>query len=331
MGDVHAQPSDLDDCRALAGLFRQVRSEHSDALFLGLGDQHDKHDTMSVRVMDFWRQTIQETGPWAFLTGNHDQASPGEAPHAMDAYRDIAQVAWPTLRIGPLFLVSYCRDAETFAQRVAGESGLLVCHQELAGFAYEDGFEVRHGFSAPDSFVQVVSGHLHTPQERGKVWYPGSPRWRTRPDASVKERALWLCEISDGGHIVSRRPYHTNGVCRRTVALVDSAETPAELISGAECRVEVRGTADYTARRRAELERLGAKVRCVIERGEAPRVRESDGIEVSFRKFFGEFRAPNGTDKAVLAGMVQERLGLALPDCHEFRQPSTGSADRESA
>lgn len=312
VGDVHARPNELDDCYKLLGLFRQIRSEHPGALFVGLGDQHDQHDQTSVRGMEFWRTVAQETGPWIFVVGNHDQATPGEAPHAMDAYRDLAQIAWPSLRVGPLHLVSYCRSAEQFSRMAAEGGGLLVCHQELAGFAYEDGFAVRQGFAVPESYVQVVSGHLHTPQERGRVWYPGSPRWRTLPDAAVEKRALWLCDVAEDGHIVSRRPYHTNGVCRRTVSLVDTPEQPVQLVDGADCRVEVRGGSEYVRRRREELQRQGARVRSVVEQIEVPKVRESEGFEVSFRKFFTDFVSAGGTPKEVLASMVREKLGLEL-------------------
>lgn len=311
VGDVHAQPHHLDECVSLFGLLRQVRSEHPESLFVFLGDQTHTHDVQSVRVLDFWRTVFSELDSLV-IVGNHDQSVPGSAPHAMDSFQDVARVVWPTIRIGPAFFASYCKERSQFAKNVAGEDGLLVCHQEVGGFAYETGRVIEEGVDLPPRFAQVVSGHLHTPQESGRVWFPGSPRWLTLADANVQERAVWVAEIAESGVISKRVPYQTAGVCRRVVSLTDTEDSPAELVVGADCRVLVRGTPDFVSRRRRELQALGARVRGIIEGAAVPAVRESEGVEASLRTFASGFQAPNGTQPARLLELLRQHTGLNL-------------------
>src|SRR4051812_45848536 len=113
IGDLHATATELEECRRFFEFLKHIKSENPEALFVWLGDQHHTNDVMSVRVMSFLRAVCEELES-VFLVGNHDQVVPGAAEHAMDAYRDLAQVVWPSLRIGPLFFVSHYADPVRF-------------------------------------------------------------------------------------------------------------------------------------------------------------------------------------------------------------------------
>ncbi len=312
VGDVHAVAPELEECQRLLEFLEQVQFKHPVAKIVCLGDQFHTNDAMSVRVMEFWRHASIQLHSPCFLVGNHDQVHPGALQSAMSSCRDVATVVDTAYRLGPLWLVGYCGDALTLAARTDGEGGALVCHQDLAGFAYDSGFKSLSSMVPPERFVQVVSGHLHVPQELGRTWYPGSPRWRSLRDARVVERAVWWVRFSDEGHIEARIPYPTNGVCRRIATAQDSDGSAVNLVAGADNRVEVRGTADFVRRRRDELVAAGAQVRVVVERVEAPQVRESDGVEASLRGFIAGYQSPNGTPAPVLVDLVRQRLGLNL-------------------
>lgn len=324
VGDVHAARNEIDDCQALAELLVQLRADHPLAVFLFLGDLHDTHEVAYVSVIDFWRQLLPKLAgnpnlPPVYqprlpllLVGNHDQSVPGSAPHVLDAYRDLALVAWPTLRFGPLHLVSYAKTADVFAARCEGAGGCLVAHQELAGFSYESGQEVHAGFQVPPQFAQTISGHLHTPQEQGSVWYPGAPRWRTLHDAKVPDRAVWLVEVAEDGRVASRRPVSTAGVCRRVVSLRDTHDAPAELVPGAVNRVDVTGSPEYVARRRKELVAAGARVRGQVVADKPPAFAESRGVDVNFRAYFDEQAPKLKTPRDQLAALVRDRLRIEV-------------------
>lgn len=310
VGDVHAVPQHLEECRRLIELVAVAKADHPAAEVIFLGDQFHTNDAMSVRVMEFWRWASAHLGrPW-FLVGNHDQVFPGASESSMSSCRDVANVVDVSRTHGPLLLVSYCGSPEVFAAAVAGHRGALLCHQDLAGFLYDSGTASRSTFAPPAGCAQVVSGHLHRPQESGRSWYPGAPRWTTAHDAAVPERAIWWVSFSEAGELVSRQPYSTGSACRRVVRLVDEPDQPAVLVPGADNRVEVRGDAAYIARRRSELSAEGAMVRGVPILARNVQLSESAGVAASMVAYLAQFAAR--IPKEQLARLVQERTGIQV-------------------
>ncbi len=319
IGDVHATATELDECQRLLELLQQVKLEHPWATPVFLGDQFHTNDVMSVRVMEWWRNAALKFGGQGpadgkpvFVVGNHDQAYPGAVESAMSSCKDVAIVVDGSIRIEQVLFVAYSKDPEVFARRAADDrGGMLVCHQDLYGFEHDDGVS-RSSVPVPEGFVQVVSGHLHRPQERGRGWYPGSPRWRNRHDATVVERSVWWVEVSNDGKIVRRQPYVTNECCRRIVVSIDTTESPAVLVPGADNRVTIHGTPDFIGRRREVLKAEGAIVTGVPERTSAAAIGESMGLEVSMRTHLNSFSAPRGTGSGRLQELLRERLGVTL-------------------
>lgn len=317
VGDVHATPTELDECAQLRDFLLHVLQERPEALVVFLGDQTDKNDSLSVRVMEFWRHMATAICGriWrkpVFLVGNHDQVSPGSRESAMSACRDLATVVDSSERIGPIQLVAYSAGAEQFAERCGDRGGLLVCHQDLAGASYDNGFKSKSSIVPPPSFAQVISGHLHVPQEFGRIWYPGSPRWRSARDASVAERAIWWVKVSEDGRITDRAPYDTSGVSRRVVVVRE--REGGELATNLNDRtvVEVSGSPEYVQRRRRELEGTGARFRGLPEVRTAPKVKESDGIAGSIRAHLATYKPPAGTPIGVLTSIIRDRAGVDL-------------------
>jgi hypothetical protein len=317
VGDVHATPTELEECSRLRDFLLHVLQERPEALVVFLGDQTDKNDSLSVRVMEFWRHLAgavarQSSYQPIFLVGNHDQVSPGSKENAMSACRDLATVVDSSERIGPIQFVAYSAGAEQFADRCGELGGLLICHQDLAGASYDNGFKSKSSMVPHSSFVQVISGHLHVPQEFGRIWYPGSPRWRSAKDASVAERAIWWVKVSDEGKIVDKVPYDTGGVSRRVVVIREreGGELAANLSD--KTIVEVSGSPEYVQRRRRELEGTGARFRGLPEAKAAPRVRESDGIAGSIRAHLATYKPPAGTPIGVLTSVIRDRAGVDL-------------------
>lgn len=315
VGDVHATPEELGDCRALFDLVRKLCvSELVDEVCL-LGDSYHSNNVVRVEVMNFWRNAfndLRSVVSVSALVGNHDYAGEGSKIHAMAAHHEqIEVVDRPVLRNGILFM-PYYSDRTAFvadANRMGGST--LVCHQTFAGSKYENGFYAEDGVD-PDLLhhERIVSGHIHTPQIFGKVTYVGSPRWRTLSDANV-ERALWLYEFDHLGRVLSKLSFDTGETCRQIRYVLDTPDDPftGVLDPRFDWRVDVRGPAAYVEERRKQLAGPGVRLRSFKEERRAPVVRESEGIDVAFAKFAAKFRGRCGTDPAVLADMVRRYLG----------------------
>lgn len=327
VGDVHAVPEELDDCRALIGLVADVVREKNPAMVTFMGDQHNSHDTMSTRVMAFWHEafkTIYDAGDdhlrVVALVGNHDQASPRDQfPHAMSAYPTVTVIDRPRRLIEGVCAMPFFHDPAEFLAATQAlkaenpEAETLFCHQTFVG---ADG-----GFYAKDEckatavpFRTVFSGHIHTPQVVDKkVVYLGSPRWRTRDDAG-HNRFVYLLKHT-GGTTKLVEKVSTDSVCRRIWVFDDRPDAPADLDSIPEAqrklaaiRVEVYGPEAHVKQRMLELRALGARVRGIPDRARAAKLSEADGIDKAFQRYLDSFVAPNGTTPEVLRGMLEERL-----------------------
>jgi DNA repair exonuclease SbcCD nuclease subunit len=329
VGDLHPVPEELKDCSALIDRILGIcRSEEVFEVWFS-GDQHHTNNVVRLEVINWWMATIKAFRDQGirlvFIPGNHDQEFPGSDLNAMIIYRDMQGVLVadkPTLHRGVLLLPYYHEESSFQAACQAyPEASTVFCHQTFNGSTYENGFLAKDGFSVDRSPQRlVISGHIHTPQEWGKVWYIGAPRWRTLSDANV-ERSVWLLELGvelgvepgePGETVVKNRiPFDTGAVCRQIRALEDTPDKPVELPLEArhQWHVTVRGPLDWCNRRKVELQAAGARVRTLPDQvSTVGRVRESQGIDVAFREYQKVFVAPLGTPADVLQGLVGKRL-----------------------
>lgn len=317
IGDVHAVVDELDDCRALMSFVTSICKQER-AIPVLLGDLHHEHGVIRVEVMDFWRNALKRLRSDAdidliiALVGNHDRPrQDGAQAHALMAYEGLCTAvgSTPLLYHGIRF-VGFQDSAEEFVRQAQG-GGTLVCHQTFAGGKYEN------GFYAPDSIdpnllsqENIISGHIHSPQSFGKVWYPGAPRWRTLSDAN-QSRSVWVLTHGEDGSVIDRKEYSTDSICKQIRHEIDTPGSPVAtpLDSRFDWRVDIRGPADWIESRRVDLLGPGVRIRTFREKEAAPKVRESQGIGNAFSAYLAAYRPVHGTNPAVLQQMVQERLG----------------------
>jgi len=322
VGDVHAVPSELGDCRALMDLVCHVAEKHGVEKVLFLGDQHNCHNALDSRCVAFWAETIDRLGhdKCQFLVGNHDFATPTiMQPHSMVAHKDVADVidvpyAWPQFGYAAM---PYYSDPVKFVEAAVKLSESyrtvtrLFCHQTFVG-ADEGRFYAKDAVEpSAIPFNTIISGHIHKPMKLGKVLYVGAPRWRNLTDAEVAKRYIYLMEPSGKISIIP-----TNTHCIRIYRFEDSEETPVavqlkpEELKLADIRVSISGSNEYIVSRMAELKAQfpGIKCRGVPTRARLSKASESDGIEVAFGKFLGNFTPPNATEKDVLSKEIYARL-----------------------
>lgn len=317
VGDPHAKPDVLDEMQALVGLICDTaRQQQVDYICL-LGDLFHTHSVIHSPVMAFWHRAFTEMtkiAPTYVIVGNHDMSGrSGDNSHAMMLYRmdGLHIVAAPQLlpwgAAGIPYLVD--RDAMPAYAYYYKSASTLICHQTFNGSKYENGFFAHDGVD-PDLLPQqyIISGHIHTPQRVGKVWYPGSPRWQIVTDANT-ERAIWVVDHDASGAPITFEPFDTSGVCKPIWLLEDREGEPAEV--GARTGtiiVDVHGTETYVQVRRATLEAQGARVRSFPVSKRAVRVKESDGVATAFRKHAHAYPAKNGTASTILWALAQERM-----------------------
>jgi DNA repair exonuclease SbcCD nuclease subunit len=317
VGDPHAEPGDLPDCQALVDLILRVGKEQRPDVLVLAGDLYHTHAVIHAEVQWFWFQAfekLREAFPRVIaLKGNHD--APGSAVSnatALVAHKyQVDVVAWEPAPLFNCLFVPYASGDQVLEwskKYEADAPGLLFCHQTFNGSVYENGFFAGDGLD-PNLIKQkrVISGHIHTPQEFGKIWYPGAPRWRTLSDANV-DRAIWVLEI-DNGSLVKSTPIDTGTVCRQIFHFVDAASTPIHVKPDPrhEYRVDIVGSQAWIEERRPLFESW-ARVRTVRTDSKVEiQVKESDGVDVAFGKYLDAYK-PVWTSLDVLKKLVKERI-----------------------
>ncbi len=330
VGDVHAVPEELGDCNALLKLVHQTVQDFGARTTIWMGDQYNNHDAVSVRCIEFWRRAFSTVNSIA-IRGNHDQTAPTVPfPHAMLAHpnirvADISCIMDIGVRVA---MMPYFHDPVEFVERAKDlrhqNPGVetLFCHQTFAGGQFDNGTPIYDAVNPDDvPFTTIISGHIHRPQEvGGKVIYVGAPRWRTLSDAD-SERYIYVYEqVSEGTAPVEIARIPTGPVCRRIWAFQDSPTAPADLSGIPKKRehladrisVDVYGPPDYVIDRQAHFRAAyGALTRGFPIRESRTTVRESEGVDVAFKKFTGQFKPPHGTDPENLRATIGVRLGIA--------------------
>lgn len=318
VGDVHATPEELDDCRKLVELVAEVgHKEKVDATLL-LGDQHHTHNVMRLEVMGFWKEAFESIrNPWA-LIGNHDYAGEGSSIHAMMAYQDQVNVIDQATMINSILLMPYFSDSGRMVQMANcgsnAKAKTLICHQTFEGSKYENGFYAPDGIDQ-DILPQetIISGHIHRPQSFGKVTYIGAPRWRSLSDANTK-RSIVLYDFDLSGRVRGEPvKFDTSTHCREIRHVVDSPDAPIdyELSKNCDWRIDIRGPEDWVEKRRVELAQPGIRVRTFSTHFTVPAVRESEGIDTAFNTYLKTYVAKYGTPPDRLEAMAKERLSAS--------------------
>lgn len=318
VGDPHVTVEDLDDSQALLNLvFETVQDKKPDRVVF-LGDLHHNHAIVRIEIIDFWRRNLaclSKIVNVTCLVGNHDRShDSSQAAHALQSYQDTVSVVDKPTLIGPgILAIPYYHREEDFVEAANSTiSKVLVCHQSFNGARFENGFYDPHGVD-PDSVPQqaVIAGHIHCSQAFGKVYYPGSPRWRTAGDAG-QDRHLWLVEFNDG-EIINKTTIPTDTHCRKKIDLnfVEGELTELPEIRGpVSLSVSLHGSPEWVELQREVWSRRNVITKLFPKKKESPKIKESEGISVALQKTVETYEPRFGTPKEVLTKMAAERIVL---------------------
>jgi DNA repair exonuclease SbcCD nuclease subunit len=319
IGDVHARYTDLDDCRILIDIICNSIETYRPNLIVFLGDQYHTHGVVSTEVQKFWKESFDRIGKYPgdkkVIVGNHDK--PGNAnlsSHSLQCHTGVSIIDVPTEENGILYM-PYYHDKQAFIDVcLKSKAKTVVCHQTFSGVSYG-------GFTPTDAIdvelipqTRIVSGHIHSPMSFGKVWYPGSPRWLTLSDANI-ERFIYF---EDGKNIVSIPLIsHLTAIWQITDSENDKGDSIDNILKNKVkdsdlVTICLNGTTAWCEKRRKQLSTLhhNMRFRTFLTDVLAPKVKESDGIQVAFRKHLDRYVPKYGTDKEVLREMVSTRLQL---------------------
>jgi DNA repair exonuclease SbcCD nuclease subunit len=317
VGDPHVTVDELGDCAVLLGLVSKTAEEQNCDEVLFLGDLHNNFAVTNVRVTAFWRTALKHLASRfrvTALVGNHDMLGNGmRTPHALVPYEDIITVISEPIYFmnDKTIYLPYIADPNLFLTYVADhpQAERIICHQEFNGAVYDNGFYSPHGIDPNLMQVPVISGHIHTPQTLGNVWYPGAPRWRTLSDAGTKERFLHTVS-STGATSAHPTSQWVKRICEINIT-PETAHIVHLFANKDEYRIHVEGPADFVKEQLAKLaeyEEANKRVSSTITDSRVVRVKESDGIETAFHKYAEAFKPKNATPADKLIELAANRL-----------------------
>lgn len=330
IGDVHARVEDLEDCEHLINVIKDVESREAPKYEVFLGDLFDAFALKNVVVERWWMEALDRLsapGGKYLLLGNHDR--PGDSSaigHALQAHGGQAHIVdYPTIIAGPdILLLPFYFKAEDFVQACVDnpQYKTVLCHQSAIGGKYETGLaiEARHDASAfdPAAIPQkcVIGGHIHTPQQAGKVLYLGSPRWRNNVSDCLpngNERYIYAVDF-EGGLPKAIRKYPTGNVCKR-IWKVDDVEggkvqqgLPGK--EGDRYVVDITGSAAYIEQAKKVWSQPGVRIRSFQTDRPGPKLSEAQGVAAAWAKWATEYKPRFGTSSDSLEKMARERLAL---------------------
>jgi DNA repair exonuclease SbcCD nuclease subunit len=308
VGDMHVVSTEIDESGLLIEEIKDVASQNGVDEIRFSGDQFNSHDSVSVKVLDFWWKAfsaLKKVCDVACLVGNHDQSAPGDRRNVMSVFSHMVRVvAEPQLLEPGVFAAPYLSEEEFKKMAFPAGTHTLFCHQTFDGTQYDNGFYAKDAVPAPD-LRTVISGHIHSAQVVGNVTYIGSPRWRNLNDAN-QEKFLWIFDSDESETrfvtktaVTSVKPIH-HVVYRIGDPLPDFS------LRG-EIRVDLSGPKSEVRDLAAELRLKGIRVKEFPDPDREIRVRESD--RNSLKTFLAAFEPPYGTPKSELESEVVARAG----------------------
>ncbi len=269
-GDPHVKPNNLKESEALMSfVLAQALELKVDNVEI-LGDLFDTHSILRLEVLEFWDRWFDILPDHNFnttvLVGNHDQS--GSYTDDFSGLHLFQKPERKNFRVvvssyidGKIGYLPYIHNNEKFiesANFLASEGAtVLVSHTTYQGSKYDNGMFAPDGVD-PDlldkRFLHLISGHVHSEQEFGRVWYPGTARWMSKSCAN-RRKGIWLVEHDDNtGAILSKQFISTGSVCTPIISLVwkEGQEKP-EIPQNAKVDIELHGSSDWVTKTKKDL------------------------------------------------------------------------------
>ncbi len=314
VGDPHATAASIPELNNIVDLLLEL----SPPRVVFLGDLFHTHQIVHLSVLEFWRASMSRLVAAGIevvaLVGNHDMSTGhNNTVHALNSLRDlnITIVDAPKI-IGPnIVAMPYYSNDEFLKAASALDGELLICHQTFEGAKYENGFYAPNAVDAElVRASKIISGHIHTGAEFGKVWYPGTPRWMTVNDANV-DKGIW--KVSWDGTIYTKDFISTSRICQPVEVLMwkEGEDAPKPRHTNAKVTYDLFGKKEFLDLAQAQVRAIGGNYRLHQEGTSAASVNEAKGASESWVSFLSSYKSQRNTPPEVLRTKFEEILGLS--------------------
>ena len=268
VGDPHVRISNLAESEALLTFVANLAKEHKVDRIEFLGDQLHNHSVVRIEVIEFWERWLDFFSDYHEVVaneGNHDQS--GDYASNYSAMSIFHRLKKPNLHIitsaktvGTIGYIPYKHDGEKFiniANEMA-ETGVqtIVAHQTFAGSKYESGIYAPDGIDTSrisSNIAHIISGHIHSQQEIGRVDYPGTARWDSNADANLA-KGIWIYTHAADGLVLSKQFYSTESVCSPLfqVSFAEGESEPS-IPGNARVTLELIGSSDWITQQKLKF------------------------------------------------------------------------------
>lgn len=225
VGDLHLQVNRLEDNQKLLDGLISLSDSHDLVILLG-----DVNHTFSIVRSEILSQMTYFFNnvkcPVICLVGNHDYAGQMGGTHALEPFKSkTTTIVEDWVVIDGIYYAPFMRDDRLFGTKCSAipAGSLLFCHQSFFGARFSNGFEDPHG-SDPKccEHIQVISGHIHSSQTVGTVFYPGTPYQQNFGEAG-EEKKVYSIEISPKGYEIKKA--HDLGLPKFVILEAESLES----------------------------------------------------------------------------------------------------------
>lgn len=270
VGDPHVKVTNIEESESLIEFVAEKAIEFKVDRIEILGDLFHTHAVIRLEVLEFWTWALElltDICEVIVLVGNHDQSGDYNSNSSvLDVFGKIRNDNLKIISFGRLegifAYLPYIHNKETFvdhANHLAKEGAkVLVCHQTFQGSKYENGFYAPDGVepeSISKEYVHIISGHIHSRQEFGRVDYPGTARWDTVSDANQPKGIGIYNHEPITGKITNRTFISTEGVCRPIYKLSwREGQNPPVIPENARVSIELTGSSTWVATQKEILQ-----------------------------------------------------------------------------
>lgn len=320
VGDPHVQVKNIDESEKLMQFVSEKALELKVDRIELLGDLTHTHSVLRLEVLDFWKdwlETLSDICEVVVLVGNHDQS--GNANDGLNSLsifnklkkRNLKIVEFGTL-IGQFAYMPYERDSAKFLEVVNGMANdhganVLVCHQTIKGSKYENGFYAPDGVDSElisEKFVNIISGHIHSRQEFGRVIYPGTARWDTVSDANQLKGITYYSHEDATGRILDSRFISTEGICSPIIKLVlREGEEDLVIKENSRTTIELVGSSEWITKQKIKLRGKAHITTKIIDKQKRENRKSGNSLSSFVLQYF---EPTNGITKESLLKYMQE-------------------------
>lgn len=225
VGDPHLQVQKIEDGRKFIEKLYVLAKDHE--MLVILGDLFHTFAVVRSEVLSLWNEFfhhIHNRMTVVALVGNHDYSGQSGGSHALEVFKNRINVVDQLGSFAGIHYLPFYRDNAVFESHCKSlpKESVLFCHQSFTGAAFDNGYFDPNGANTDcvKHLGAVISGHIHTRQTIGNIWYPGTPFQHNFSEAG-QEKRVFTIHLSQTGYTLIKE--HDLGLPRFEIIQVKDA------------------------------------------------------------------------------------------------------------